>query len=55
MLWSEGLQLVRPGLNVIVEFFGIRLPKHVHVLKFMGFCRNEGRERENKFLFDDLA
>ena len=39
----RGLALVRPGLNVIVEFFGVRLPKYVRVLKFMVFRRNGGR------------
>ena len=50
---------MRPGLNMIFEFFfvffGIRLPKHVHGLKFVGFCRNEGREREKSLLLNAVS
>ena len=46
---------MRPGLNVIVEFFGVRLPKHVYVLKFVGFRRNEGREREKSLLLNTVS
>ena len=40
---------------MIVEFFGVRPPKHVHVLKFIGFCRNEGREREKSLLLNTIS
>ena len=46
---------MRPGLNVIVEFFGVRPPKHVQVLKFVGFHRNEGREREKSLLLNTAS